>query len=102
VPRAQLEDEVQKYALACAQNRSTDVIFIQKMFFEVMKQSQGEYMGSLISAMLESLTPYGKADQSEMSTDEAIDKGLTKAVKDFDARFPPEWRLSKKGRAETE
>ena len=102
VPRASLETEVQKYALACAQNRSTDVIFMQKAFFEVMKQYQGEYMGSLISGMLESMTGYGRADQNEMSTDEAIDKGLTKAVKDFDGRFPPEWRLSKKGRAQSE
>jgi hypothetical protein len=88
--------------MACAQNRSTDVIFIQKTFFEVMKQSQGEYMGSLISAMLESMATYGKSDQQEMDTNEAIDKGLTDAVKDFDSRFPPEWRLSRKGRAQPE
>ncbi|MBV8959254.1 MAG: enoyl-CoA hydratase/isomerase family protein, partial [Actinobacteria bacterium] len=30
VPRDQLEAEVEKYAMACAQNRSTDVIFMQK------------------------------------------------------------------------
>src|SRR3546814_20950090 len=30
VPRDELEDEVQKYALACAQNRSTDVVFMQQ------------------------------------------------------------------------
>ena len=38
-------------------------------------------------------------EKRDLSTDEAIDKGLTKAVKDFDSRFPPEWRLSRKGRA---
>src|SRR5689334_6933058 len=65
VPRDQLEDEVQKYGMACARNRSTDVVFIQKTFFEVMKQSQGEYMGSLISAMLESMATYGRPDQNE-------------------------------------
>ena len=102
VPRDRLEAEVRKYAEACAGNRSTDVIFIQKAFFEVMKQSQGEYMGSLISGMLESLTSYSRPDQSEMSTQEAIDKGLTDAVKDFDKRFPPEWRLSRRGRAASE
>lgn len=102
VPRDQLEAEVHKYALACAQNRSTDVIFMQKTFFEIMKQFQGEYMGSLVSGVLESLTGYGRPDQGEMSTDEAIDQGLSKAVKDFDSRFPPEWRLSKKGREATE
>src|SRR3546814_12567973 len=47
VPRDELEGEVQKYALACAQNRSTDVVFMQKTFFEVMKQFQGAYMGKI-------------------------------------------------------
>ena len=28
---------------------------MQKVFFEVMKQHQGEYMGSLLSAWLESM-----------------------------------------------
>jgi enoyl-CoA hydratase/carnithine racemase len=104
VPRAALEDEVRKYAMACAQNRSTDVIFMQKAFFEVMKQFQGEYMGSMISGMLESMAGYGRPDQNrdDMTTDAAIEKGLTDAVKDFDSRFPPEWRLSKKGRAQPE
>jgi hypothetical protein len=75
---------------------------MQKTFFEVMKQFQGEYMGSLISAVLESMATYGKPDASELSTNDAIDQGLSKAVKDFDSRFPPEWRLSKKGREATE
>jgi enoyl-CoA hydratase len=105
VPRDQLESEVHKYALACAQNRPTDVIFMQKTFFEVMKQFQGEYMGSLVSGILESMATYGRPDAGGGSggdTNDAIDKGLTKAVKDFDSRFPPEWRLSKKGRAQPE
>ena len=70
---------------------------MQKTFFEVMKQHQGEYMGSLISAMLESMAGYGRPDDDELSTNEAIDQGLTKAVKDFDSRFPPEWRLEQEG-----
>ena len=102
VPRAQLEAETMKYAMACANNRSTDVVFQQKTFFEVMKQFQGEYMGSLISGILESMTGYGRPDANEQSTGEAIDRGLSKAVKDYDSRFPPEWRLSKKGRAAEE
>lgn len=102
VPRDQLESEVEKYAMACAQNRPTDVIFMQKTFFEIMKQFQGEYMGSLVSGVLESMAGYGRPDANEMSTDEAIDKGLTDSVKDFDSRFPPEWRLSKKGRQASE
>ena len=52
--------------------------------------------------MLESMAGYGRPDANELATDEAIDQGLSKAVKDFDSRFPPEWRLSKKGRAAPE
>jgi enoyl-CoA hydratase/carnithine racemase len=102
VPRDQLEAEVAKYANACAQNRSTDTVFMQKTFFEMMKQFQGEYLGSLISGVLESMTSYARPDEQEQSTGDAIDKGLSKAVKDYDSRFPPEWRLSKQGRAQKE
>ena len=59
VPRDQLEAEVEKYALACARTRPTDVVFMQKMFFEIMKQYQGEYMGSSSPAWLESMRPAG-------------------------------------------
>ena len=45
VPRESLEAETMKYALACARNRPTDTIVMQKTFFEVFKQQQGEYMG---------------------------------------------------------
>ena len=55
VARDQLEAEVEKYALACARNRPVDTVFQQKVFFEVVKQFQGEYMGSLLSAMFESM-----------------------------------------------
>ena len=67
----------QKYALACAQNRPTDVVFMQKMFFEIMKQHQGEYMGSLLSAMLESMAAYGRPDDeaSREPRNETIDAG---------------------------
>ena len=55
VPREDLEAEVAKYALACARTRPTDTVFMQKVFFQIMKQHQGEYMGSLLSALLESM-----------------------------------------------
>ena len=42
VPRDQLEAEVEKYASACAHNRPTDTVFMQKVFFEIMKQFQGD------------------------------------------------------------
>ena len=45
---------MQKYALACARNRPTDTVFMQKTFFEIMKQHQGEYMGSLLSGVCSS------------------------------------------------
>jgi len=102
VPREQLEAETMKFALACARNRPTDTVVMQKTFFEVFKQSQGEYMGSILSGWLESMLP-GVLDDSAIKVgDEMFDKGLTNAVKDNDSQFPPEWRLSHAGRRQSE
>jgi len=98
VPRENLEAETMKYALACAQNRPSDTIAMQKTFFEVFKQHQGEYMGSIVSGWLESMLPGVLDDSSIQVGDEMFEKGLTNAVKDNDSRFPPEWRLSYAGR----
>jgi enoyl-CoA hydratase/carnithine racemase len=98
VPRDQLEAEVDKYALACARNRPTDTVFQQKVFFEVFKQYQGEYMGSLLSAFFESMGGHIQHDEDDMDMHEAIDSGLADAVNDNDSRFPPEFRLSKSNR----
>jgi enoyl-CoA hydratase len=99
VPRDQLESEVERYALACARNRPTDVVMMQKTLFEVFKQNQGEYMGSILTGWLESMLPVVKNDGNELSVDkETFDKGLNNAVKDNDHLFPPEWRLSRSGR----
>jgi enoyl-CoA hydratase/carnithine racemase len=98
VPRDQLEAETAKYALACARNRPTDTIFMQKTFFEVMKQSQGEYMGGILSGWLESMLPAVKNDGGIEVGGEMFDQGLTKAVKSNDEQFPPDWRLSYGGR----
>lgn len=95
VPRAQLEDEVAKYALACARNRPTDTVFMQKTFFEIMKQFQGEYMGSMLAGVFESITGGAQHDSDDLLLGDAMDRGLSGAVKDNDAKFPPEWRLSK-------
>src|SRR6516165_695914 len=54
VPFVDLEAMTEKYALACARSRPTDTVFVQKTFFEIYKQHQGEYMGSILSALLES------------------------------------------------
>jgi len=101
VPRDDLEAEVETYALACAHTRPTDTVFIQKVFFEIMKQHQGEYMGSLLSAWLESMGGQLRTDDDNRSANlgqDTMDEGLNEAVKDNDSRFPPEWRLSRSGR----
>jgi hypothetical protein len=72
---------------------------MQKTFFEVMKQSQGEYMGSILSGWLESMLPAVKNDGVIEVGEAMFDKGLTRAVKDNDALFPADWRLSYAGRA---
>jgi enoyl-CoA hydratase/carnithine racemase len=99
VTRDELEAETQKYALACARNRPVDTVFMQKLFFEVYKQHQGEYMGSLLSAFFESMGS-GVANDSDGDLDmhEAIGSGLAAAVNDNDDKFPPDFRLSKKNR----
>ncbi|EJL23174.1 enoyl-CoA hydratase/isomerase family protein [Novosphingobium sp. AP12] len=100
VPREGLEAETMKYALSCARNRPVDTVVMQKMFFEVFKQQQGEYMGSVMSAWLESMLPMVRPDEEGgIGVDaETFEKGLANAVKDNDAQFPPDWRLSMKGR----
>jgi enoyl-CoA hydratase/carnithine racemase len=94
VPRQNLEAEVQKYALACARTRPTDTVMMQKTFFEVFKQQQGEYMGSILAGWLESMLPLVKSDGELELGDETFGKGLAAAVKDNDSGYPPEWRLS--------
>ncbi len=94
VPRDQLEDEVRKYALACSATRPTDTVMAQKTFFEVFKQQQGEYLGSVLTGWLESMLPLMKSDGGFELGEETFDKGLGRAVKDNDNVYPPEWRLS--------
>jgi enoyl-CoA hydratase len=94
VPRDQLEAETQKYALACSRTRPTDAVFMQKTFFEVMKQHQGEYMGSVLTGWLESMLPMVKNDGGLGVDGDTFDRGLNNAVKDNDRQFPPEWRMS--------
>jgi enoyl-CoA hydratase/carnithine racemase len=106
VPRDRLEAEVQKYALACACTRPTDAIVMQKTFFEVFKQQQGEYLGSVLSGWLESMMPAVKSDGEMQLGDAVFDRGLAAAVKANDSAYPAEWRLSyrarEKGRATSE
>jgi enoyl-CoA hydratase len=105
VQRDQLEAETAKYALACSRTRPTDTVFMQKVFFEIMKQQQGEYMGSMLSAWMESMGSLLREDgtgKRATITDETMDAGLNNTVKDNDERFPPDWRLSRSGRRKPE
>ena len=91
--------------LACARTRPTDTVFMQKVFFEIMKQQQGEYMGSMLSAWMESMGSLLREDgtgKRATITDETMDAGLNNTVKDNDNHFPPEWRLSRSGRRQPE
>lgn len=102
VAREELEAEVERYALACASNRPTDTVFMQKVFFEIMKQFQGEYLGSMLSGVFESMGGSVQPDGGdELMLDDAMKRGLGDAVKDNDDKFPAEWRLSKKARKKT-
>ena len=99
VPLAELEEEVARYAGACSNSRPTDAVVMQKLFFQTMKQQQGEYMGSILSAMLESMGGAVRADPDELMLDaKTYGAGLNNAVKRNDDQFPPEWGLSKSGR----
>jgi hypothetical protein len=78
---------------------------MQKVFFNIMKQHQGEYMGSMLSAWMESMTGALRDDVDHEETGlggKIIDGGVNKLVKNNDNRFPPEWRLSRSGRQDTD
>lgn len=99
VPFDELEAMTEKYALACSRTRPTDTVFVQKTFFEIFKQHQGEYMGSILTGLLESTLDQLQPDPTSFELDEKTrDRGLTNAVRDNDELFPPDWRLSRRGR----
>jgi enoyl-CoA hydratase len=102
VPPDELEAITEKYAVACSRTRPTDTVFAQKVFFEIFKQHQGEYMGSLLTGLMESTIRQLKTDPDawEMDRDKLMDGGVANSVRDNDDRFPPDWRLSRRGRGE--
>jgi enoyl-CoA hydratase len=102
VPRDDLEDEVAKYALACSRTRPTDTVYQQKLFFNMYKQQQGEYLGSMLTGLFETLGNYVRPDAGDMLLDDMIERGLSTSVKDNDDRFPPDFRLSRSGREKPE
>ena len=100
VPLDRLEAETQKYALACARSRPSDVVAVQKTFLELYKQYRGEYLGSLLTGFVEGMLPMMKADRAsdvELSA-EVFGRGLNNVVKDVDMDYPPEWRLGRSNR----
>lgn len=57
-------------------------------------------MGSVITAMLESTLDQLQPDPNSFELDEQTrERGLTNSVRDNDEQFPPDWRLSRRGRA---
>lgn len=101
VPRDRLEAETDKYADACSRTRPMDVVVAQKTFIEAYKQYRGEYMGSLMTGWLEGMLPLMKSDRAEDIdlASGSFDQGIAHTVKNNDLNYPPEWRLSRAGRA---
>lgn len=104
VSRDKLEDEVMKYADACSRSRPTDFVVAQKTLLEAYKQYRGEYLGSLLTGWLEGMLPIMKPDEAAGVDlgDGAFDEGIAKTVKSNDRNYPPDWRLSRKARKESE
>ena len=57
--------ETEKYALACARTRPTDTVQVQKTFLELYKQYRGEYMGSLLTGVVEGMLPMMTNDRMD-------------------------------------
>jgi enoyl-CoA hydratase len=99
VPRDKLEEETLKYAAACSQTRPVDTVAVQKTFLEIYKQYRGEYMGSLLTAMVEGLWPYMKHEPGDVDFAASMGKtNIASIVKDSENSYPPEWRMSRSGR----
>ncbi len=99
VPREKLEEETLKYAAACAQTRPVDTIAVQKTFMEIYKQYRGEYMGSLLTSMVEGLWPYMRHEPGDIDFGASMGKtNIAAIVKDSENSYPPEWRMSRSGR----
>ncbi len=99
VPRDKLEEETLKYATACSQTRPVDTVAVQKTFLEIYKQYRGEYMGSLLTAMVEGLWPYMKHESGDLNFAASMGKSnIAAIVKDVENQYPAEWRMSRSGR----
>ena len=100
VPRDQLAAEAEKYAKACSVTRPTDTVHVQKVFFEMYNQYRGEYMGSVLTGLVEGVTRYMTPDREgdlNLGIDD-VKAGINNSAKDVDMQYPPEWRLSRGNR----
>jgi enoyl-CoA hydratase len=99
VPREKLEEETLKYATACSMSRPVDTVAVQKTFMEIYKQYRGEYMGSLLTGMVESLWPYMKHEAGDLDFGASMSgSNISSIVKNLENSYPPEWRMSRSGR----
>jgi enoyl-CoA hydratase len=100
VPLENLEAETLKYAMACSRSRPTDVVQVQKTFIEMYKQYRGEYMGSLMTGVVEGMLPMMTNDRNPQAGvgEDTFSKGLNNVVKDIDMSYPPEWRMGRANR----
>jgi enoyl-CoA hydratase len=99
VPREKLEEETLKYANACSQTRPVDTVAVQKTFLEIYKQYRGEYMGSLLTTMVEGLWPYMRHEPGDVDFGASMGKtNIAGIVKNLENSYPPEWRMSRSGR----
>jgi enoyl-CoA hydratase len=99
VSRDKLEEETLKYATACALSRPVDTVAVQKTFMEIYKQYRGEYMGSLLTSMVESLWPYMRHETGDLKFGASTSNtNISTIVKNLESNYPPEWRMSRSGR----
>lgn len=101
VPRDKLEAETEKYALACSRSRPNDTVVIQKTFMELYKQYRGEYFGSILTGLVEGISPFLKNDSeadAQVNAETYKASGLVNINRDFDMKYPPEFRISKGNR----
>jgi enoyl-CoA hydratase len=99
VPREKLEEETLKFATACSLTRPVDTVAVQKTFLEIYKQYRGEYMGSLLTSMVEGLWPYMRHEPGDVNFGAAMgETNIASIVKTRESSYPAEWRMSRSGR----
>ena len=100
VPFTELEDMTEKYALACARSRPMGTVFVQKTFFEVFKQFQGEYMGSILAGLPEATGPALNPMPSPSDLTRRRHSRTDQLGSKQRYAIPIHWRLSHRGRAQ--